>query len=354
MNIFSHMKKNSSRELLFFEEESLSLKAIVAIDSIVLGAAMASTKLINYNSEEAAISDALDTAYYNSLKAALLKRSLGGGSIILLGQPKQVKSEMYFRALGIFLNRWGGKLFLTKSTGVSYPDIKQVMRESKFVLGLQKKQNGLGRISKSRAKGLIQGLLAAVKHKLDKNSLENLEVVVQGVGESGSELVKLLIEQKAKITITDKIYDKIKQIQDKVNAIKVVRPEDVYTQNCDIFCSCAKDKIISEENAKLLNCKIITGTRNVFFKNTASEKELAKANILHIPGYIVNSGDVLQLENEKNGFSEKKLASEFIDIYHNTLSLIQLAQEQKKPISEVAIATAEKYIADVAAIKMLK
>ena len=48
MNIFDHMKKNNSRELLFLEEASISLKAIIAIDSIVLGPANSSAKFFNY------------------------------------------------------------------------------------------------------------------------------------------------------------------------------------------------------------------------------------------------------------------------------------------------------------------
>ncbi len=110
MSIFEHMRKNNSRELLFFEEQSLKLKAIIAVDSIVLGPANATAKLYDYKNEDEAISDALDIAYYNSLRAALLKRSMGGAAIILPGKPEEVKSEMYFRALGIFLNRWNGKL----------------------------------------------------------------------------------------------------------------------------------------------------------------------------------------------------------------------------------------------------
>ncbi len=55
MNIFEHMKKNNSRELLFFEEESLKLKAIIAVDSIILGPANASAKLYEYKNEDDAV-----------------------------------------------------------------------------------------------------------------------------------------------------------------------------------------------------------------------------------------------------------------------------------------------------------
>jgi hypothetical protein len=39
MSIFEHKRRNNSRELLFFEEQKLALKAFFAIDSIVPAAA---------------------------------------------------------------------------------------------------------------------------------------------------------------------------------------------------------------------------------------------------------------------------------------------------------------------------
>ena len=179
MSIFEHMKKNKSRELLFLEEETLNLKAIIAVDSIILGAANASAKLFEYKNEDEAVSDALDIAYYNSLRAALLRRSVGGASIVLLGNPDKVKSEMYFRALGVFLNRWNGKLFMSISKGVSYEDLNYVGRESKYILGLEESHGGLGKIYVSRAKGMIKGLKAIAKHKLKTNSLKGLKIILQ-------------------------------------------------------------------------------------------------------------------------------------------------------------------------------
>ncbi len=354
MNIFDHMKKNNSRELLFIEEASLSLKAIVAIDSIVLGPANAVAKLYNYQTEAEAITDALDIAYYNSLKAALLRRSLGGGSIVLWGNPKAINNEMYFRAVGLFLNRWNGNLFMTKGTGVSYTDLNHVRKESKYMLGLEETLGGHGRISINRANGMIFGLKAAAKQKLNASSLKGLKIVVQGVGELGSALVKKLIDEQAEIVITDKVYDKIKVIQDQVNDIKIVKPEDIYAETCDIFCSCAHDKVIGVEEAQHMNCKIITGSANVIPANAETAVVWKKKDILYIPGYVINSGDVIQHANEMEGFPKEKAEKELIEIYYNTLDLIQLAEEQNTDIHSVAVKKAEDYVRQVAAIKMLR
>ncbi len=348
------MRKNNSRELLFFEEQSLKLKAIIAVDSIVLGPANASAKLFKYDSEDDAIADALDIAYYNSLRASLLKRSMGGASIILLGNPDEVKSEMYFRALGVFLNRWNGSLFMSISKGVSYKDLKDVNRESNFILGMEETHGGLGQIYVNRAKGMIKGMKAIAKYKLKSGSLKGLKIVVQGIGDLGSQLVKQLIDEGADITITDKIYDRIKVIQDEVRDIKIEKPENIYEVKCDIFCSCAAEKMIDEKSLSKINTKILTGGTNQPLKNLKDVEILKQNNVLYVPGYIINGGDIIQMTNEIEGYKIEKVENELDDIYRNTLDLLQESETSKTVLCKLALDKAEEYVSNVSAIKLLR
>jgi hypothetical protein len=54
------------------------------------------------------------------------------------------------------------------------------------------------------------------------------------------------------------------------------------------------------------------------------------------------------------GFPKEKAEKELIEIYYNTLDLIQLAEEQKTDIHSIAVKKAEDYVRQVAAIKMLR
>ncbi|MCF6183289.1 MAG: hypothetical protein L3J56_01460 [Bacteroidales bacterium] len=354
MSIFEHMRKNNSRELLFFEEQSLKLQAIIAVDSIVLGPANASAKLFHYSDEDDAIADALDIAYYNSMRAALLKRSMGGASIILCGKPEEVKSEMYFRALGVFLNRWNGNLFMSISKGVSYKDLKHVRKESKYILGMEKTHGGLGQIYENRAKGMIKGLQAIAKYKLKSGSLKGLKIVVQGIGDLGSQLVKQLIEEGADITITDKIYDRIKIVQDKVRNIKIEKPEKIYDVKCDIFCSCAAEKMIDKNDLSKIKAGILTGGTNQPLKNLKDVEILKQNNVLYVPGYIINGGDIIQMTNEIEGYKTDKVENELEDIYHNTLQLLEESETSGTFLCKLAVNKAEEYVTNVSAIKLLR
>lgn len=355
MSIFELMSKTKSNELVFFEEASVALRAIVAIDNTVLGPALATCRIFNYPSENEAIEDALSLAYHNSYRAALLRRNFGGGSIVLYGDPKKVKNEMYFRALGIFLNKLNGKIVLAKGPGISHTDVLDIRRESSYIVGLQEKGFDIAKSSLvATAKGMMWGLRGIVKELYEKSSLEGMSIAIQGIGEVGSQLVELLLEEKAKITVTDSVYDKIKVIQDRVPNITVVKPDEIYKTKCDIFCSCAYNGLINSKNAEQLNCKIVTGATNVVFENDDLRKAVESKGIYYLPGFVINGGELIQFSNDYIEADYKKTEEDLKDIYHVTLQIMRQASITKTKATEVAISMAHDYIKNVAAIKMLK
>lgn len=355
MGIFDLMRKTNSNEVMFFEQASVGLKAIVAIDNTVLGPALATCRLYNYEDEEGAIDDAISIAYHNTFRSALLRRSFGGGSIVLYGDPKKVKNEMYFRALGIYLNKLSGKIFIAKGPGINFNDLLDIKRESKYILGLDEKNivTDANQII-STAKGMLWGIKAAVKEKMDKPNLQDLTFVVQGVGEVGSNLIQGLLKEKANVIITDLIYDKIKVIQDKVPNIKVVKPDEIYKEKCDVFCACAVDGLITKKNVSQLNCRILTGSVNRICENNEFYGTLAEKNILYVPGHIINSGEIIQFSNELEKYDSAKSEEELIDIYHITLNILKQSKATGKTPDEIAYEMAKTYVTNVAAIKMLR
>ncbi len=355
MEIFDLMQSTNSNEVVFFEEPSVNLRAIIVLNDTVLGPALATCRIYDFKNLEKASKIALQMAYYNTYRSALLRRSFGGGSIVLFGDSDKVKNEMYLRALGIFVNKLNGKLFLARSSGISDKDMHEIKRESNYLLGIDEKYIKTGNSPvEAIAKGMIWGLKAAVKEKIGADSINNLTFAVQGVGEVGANLIKELLKFDTNIIVTDVVYDKIKVIQDKVPGIKVVKPNEIYKQKCDVFISCAFNNIMKEEDIQQLNCKILTGSTNSVLKTRKMEKAFNKTGILYVPGYIINGGEIIQLANEHAGKSPESVDVELPEIYDITLGLIKKAKQENKLINDVAMESAKKYINDVATIKKLK
>ncbi len=349
------MKETNSNEVVFFNEPSLNLKAIIAIDNRILGPALATCRIYNFESIEKATRTALSMAYHNTFRSALLKKGFGGGGIVLIGNQSKIKNEMYLRTLGIFINKLQGKILLARSASISYKDMLDVKRETKYILGINDEYIKSGNSPvEAVARSMIWGIKAAVKSKFGSESIDGLSFAVQGVGDVGHSFVKQLLKYDTKITVTDKVYDKIKIIQDKVPNIKVVRPNEIYKQQVDIFVSCAFNNYISKEDVMQLNCKILTGSINSVLRTKELAELAVKRNILYIPGYVISGGEMMQLSNEYENKNPDLLEDELSEIYNITYNLINEAELQNKLINEVALNTAKKYVEDVAAIKMLK
>lgn len=356
MEIFKLMQQTKNNEVVFFEEPSVSLRTTIAVNDTTLGPAIATCRLQDYGSPENAVKTALSMAYYNTYRAALLHKGFGGAGISLCGDPRKVKNEMYFRALGIFINKLNGKLNLVRSSSISHKDMLDIKRESEYLLGVDERYIKTGNSPvEAIAKGMIEGFKAVVRKKMGQETLSGLSFAVQGVGEVGANFVKELLKQKnVQITITDTVYDKIKIIQDHSPNVKVVKPQDIYKQKCDIFASCAANNIIGEEEASQLNCKIISGSTNEFLKSHDVEKILNEKEIMYVPGFIINGGEIIQLDNEFKGKSPEYVDYELCEIYNSVLFLLEKAEKENRNLREIAIETAEIYINSVASIKKLK
>ena len=354
MNLFDIMKKTDCKEVLFFNEPMVSLKAIIAINNTILGPAVCNCKVCDYNEFNDAINDAINIAAYGTYSAALTRRDLGGGSIVIWASPETVKNEMLFRALGAFINKLSGKVFVTNASGVSTEDLLDVKRESEYVLGLPKVYGGSGDTSVSTAKGVVWGLKAAVKELIGEGSLKDIRISLQGVGKVGGKILEDLVDEGAILTVTDIIYDRVKNIQDRYPNITCVRPEDIYKSPCDLFCPCAHDNMIDDDAIDQLQCKIIAGaSNNCLFSDSQFEK-LRKRGMWMIPGFVINSGEIIQVSNELLGYGYEKTEKELSSIYDITTGIIQKAKDKKLPATVVALNEAYEYTNNVSKIKMIK
>jgi len=110
--IFDLMETYDYENILFCQEKTLSLKAIIVIHDTTLGPAAGGIRMWPYESEADAVKDAVRLARGMTYKNAATNLPFGGGKCVIIGDPKKDKNEGMLRALGRFIHRLGG-LFLT-------------------------------------------------------------------------------------------------------------------------------------------------------------------------------------------------------------------------------------------------
>ena len=117
MEIFDYMEKYDYEQLLFCQDKDSGLKAIIAIHDTTLGPALGGTRMWTYESEEAAIEDALRLARGMTYKNAAAGLNLGGGKTVIIGDPRKDKNEEMFRAFGRYIQGLKWSLYYSRRCG---------------------------------------------------------------------------------------------------------------------------------------------------------------------------------------------------------------------------------------------
>ncbi|MDY0338784.1 MAG: Glu/Leu/Phe/Val dehydrogenase dimerization domain-containing protein [Acholeplasmataceae bacterium] len=190
-----YMVQYGYESLHMFHDKKTGLKAIICIHDSTLGPALGGARLYNYESEEEAVLDCLRLARGMTFKSAAANLKLGGGKAVLIGDPKKVKSEEYFKAFGRFVESLGGKYITAEDMNTTTTDMSFINMTTKYVTGLN---NTSGDPSPITALGAYYGIKASVKEKLGTDDLSERTFAIQGVGSTGKEVLRLLYEDGAK------------------------------------------------------------------------------------------------------------------------------------------------------------
>ena len=125
------------------------------------------------------------------------------GRRVIIGDPKTDKSEALFRAYGRFIESLKGRFITGEDVGIDVNDVEYMFMETRYVCGLSKAHGGGGDPAPVTAFGVLQGMKACAQERLGKSTLKDMTVAVQGLGNVGFPLARLLKEEHAQVIATD-------------------------------------------------------------------------------------------------------------------------------------------------------
>ena len=342
-SVFEKIKNDNHEQLVFCNDDSIGLKAIIGIHNTVLGPAIGGTRMWNYNSDAAALKDVINLSKAMSYKSSLAGLNAGGGKAVIIGDPK-IKSEKFIKRFGDFINDLNGKYWTAQDVNMSTQDIIWIKEKSKFIVGLPKEHGGLGDSSSPTAFGVYMGIKSAVNYISGGDSLEGKKVLVQGVGNVGRKLVDHLLKENANVVICDINQKNIDLMTDK--KITVVNPENIYDNFYDIISPCALGGIINKNSLKDIKCDIIAGAANNQLENdTDVPEELNIKKILYVPDFLINAGGIISVYHEQiNNIDFKKVMEMTGLIYDKVSFVIKHSNENKISTNSSAIQIAKDRI----------
>ncbi len=350
-SVFDLMQQMGHEQLVFCHDPHSGLNAIIGIHNTTLGPALGGTRLWNYNSHEDAIIDALRLSRGMTFKAAISGLNLGGGKAVIIADPKQ-KSEALWRRYGKFVNSLNGKYITAEDVNTSARDMEYIALETKHVTGVPEYMGGSGDPSPFTAYGVFVGMKASAKKMWGNDSLSGKKVLVQGVGHVGQYLVGHLIEDGAKVFITDINQDKIKATVEKYRTVEVVNGDTIFDMDIDIYAPCALGATVNSESIAKMKCPIIAGAAN---NQLADENihgaELIKKGILYAPDFLINAGGLINVAAELDGYNRERVMGNVEKIYGRTLDIYGLSEAEGIHTQAAAIKIAEKRLEDIANVK---
>jgi len=335
MEYFDTIKKYDYEQISIIQNQKAKLFAVDVIHDTTRGPAVGGTRFMKYPNEEEAIRDALKLSRGMTHKSAVAGLDCGGGKTVIM-EMDGMDRTLVFKTLGRYIESLKGRRYTGRDLGVSTEDIDLMRTETRWVA--DETPAGVGDLSEATAFGVYQGIKACLAEAYGDDSLRDRSVSVQGAGEVGYWVVKYAMENGAKVTITDVNPEAIEKTL-KVFPVTVVKPEEIYGVNADVFSPCAIGGIICSETIPTLRCRIIAGSANNVLATEEDGIALFQRGILYAPDYVINSGALIQWWYRQKTYDIKNRRDPreaICDLYPVIRNILKESREKQLPPAKVA------------------
>lgn len=328
MSVFSARDYDGHEQVIFGSDRDSGLECIIAIHNTVRGPALGGCRMMDYASENEALTDALRLSRGMTYKAAVAGLPFGGGKAVIMGDPKSRKTNALLRAYGRFVESLGGRYITAEDIGTTVEDMDVVYQTTRFVRGLS---DGSGNPSPATAYGVFSAIRAAVEFKMGSSDLSGLRVAVQGLGNVGYRLSAYLAEAGARLFVTDVRPEAVERAVRDFAAVAVAGDE-IYALDADVFAPCALGAVINDDTVPILGASIVAGAANNQLAEDRQGEALRRRGILYAPDYVANAGGIMDIAYEDSGNIMERVGG-----IHGTLKMI-FARAEVEGVATNAVA----------------
>jgi valine dehydrogenase (NAD+) len=213
---------------------------------------------------------------------------------------------------------------------------------------------GAGDSSILTAFGVFQGMRAAAQQVWGTPTLSGRRVGVAGVGKVGRLLVDHLLADGASVIVADVSQRAIEHVRTAHSEV-IVAPdtETLVREPIDVYAPCALGSALDVPTVTALRAKVVCGGANNQLEHPGIEKLLDERGILYAPDYVVNSGGVIQVADEIEGFDFQRAKARVAKVFDTTRQIFELAERDGVPPAAAADHLAERRMADVGRLRKI-
>jgi valine dehydrogenase (NAD+) len=324
-------------QVVFCQDRSTGLRCIIAIYSTALGPALGGTRFYPFSDEQAALDDVLDLSRAMAYKNAVAGLPHGGGKAVIIGDPAADKTPELLRAYGRFVQSLGGRYITACDVGTYVADMDVVAETCAYVTGRSEVAGGAGDSSVLTAFGVYRAMLAAAAFRWSASGLAGRRLGVIGIGKVGRHLIDLAAADGATIIATDVDDDALDWARRTHAAVTIAESDhDVMVADVDILAPCALGGAVTDENVDAIRASVICGAANNQLAHDGLDNRLLERGVLYCPDFVVNSGGVIQVADELNGFDFDRAKAKTAEVYDTTIEILELAADKGVTPTEAA------------------
>ena len=243
------------------------------------------------------MTDVLRLSQAMTYKCAIAGIPFGGGKAIVVADPKKDKTIVLLHAFGQAVDSLGGRYITSFDMGTTMDDIRTISETTSHVGGVD---TAFGNASASTAQGVLACIETSIRYLLGRDrSLEGIRVAIQGVGNVGGRLARLLSAQGAKLVLADIDTNRVSRLAGELDA-GIMGIDEVLAADVDVFAPCALGGILSHSSITRIRAPIIAGGANNQLASPSVGKALRERGILYAPDYLTNAGCIIDLHYQLN------------------------------------------------------
>ncbi len=320
-------------------DKSVNLTAYIAIHRGGLKQpAFGATRIWKYASDADALRDALKLSKIMTYKSALAGLHHGGAKAVIVNKSDKISRTALLKSYAQHVNYLGGHFITGADVGVNNADLAIMARYSPYMVGVHYEVVDLTML------GVFYGIQVSCKEIFGTSDIRERTFAIQGLGKTGTGLLKFLYGKAKKIYVTDINDRAIETVKHSFPDVEPVRPDAIISERVDIFSPCALSSVLNHTSIHSIHARIIAGSANSQLESEKVGNELYKMGILYAPDYVINAGGLMAVVDE---FEQKRpdvdrVKRKVATIKKTLTSIIEKSKRSHKSTNVVADALAQE------------
>ena len=189
------------------------------------------------------------------------------------------------------------------------------------------------------AYGVFVGIREAVNYRCNSD-LEGVRVAIQGVGNVGLYLAKMLKDAGAIVVAADVNSANLERVRNL--GVSTVAAEEILGAEVDVLAPCAMGSAINTDTVNKIRAGIVAGAANNQLQTPEMGGALLDRGILYAPDYVINAGGIIDVYFQKQKSKPIESVNQHVEKIGETLkSIFQQSDVRRAPTNTVADEMAE-------------